>query len=245
MSGESAGVQHDQADLGDVGLLGVCDRDLFAGGGEQCRGGPGERGGVLGPEFHSHVGGVRHDVELAAEGDVRGDGAVLRHDDLPVQGRRERRHVAHPDPPHPTALDPGSRLHQTDGGVDPDHRLRLGHGQAAGLQQRGDGAHGVGARHRPEATLLQDDDADVGGGVQRRQHEHPAHRRIAPGLTQHQAAQPLQFRLAPAHPLGPGGAPHEEVGADQDPSDLALGVHVDRRDRSGPGERRVHHALRL
>jgi hypothetical protein len=105
----------------------------------------------------------------AAEGDVRGDRPVLRHPDLPVERQRERRHVAHPDPPHAAALDPGGRLHRTDGGVDPDDGVRFRRGQAAGFQERRDGAHQGGARHRPEAALLEDDDADVGGGVQRRQ----------------------------------------------------------------------------
>ena len=82
-------MQHGQGDLGDVRLLGVCDRYLLAGRREQRRAGPDDCGGVLGTESHTHVGGAGHHIELAAEGDVGSDVPVLRHDDLAVQRQRE------------------------------------------------------------------------------------------------------------------------------------------------------------
>lgn len=96
-----------------------------------------------------------------------------------------------------------------------------------------------GADETPVA-LFEDADAEVGGGIQRWQDEYPAHRGVSAWLAQQRAAQPVRLRLAPPHPLGPGRAADEEVAAEEDPPDLALGVHVDRGDRSGSGRRLRH-----
>lgn len=130
-------MQHDEGDLGDIRPRRVRHRYLLPGRRQQCHGGPDDLRRVLGTQRDPHVGGPRLNVELAAEGDVDSDRPVFGDGQLLVQRERERRHVAQPHPAHPPALDPGGGLHQPDCGVDPDQRLRLGCGQAAGLQQGG------------------------------------------------------------------------------------------------------------
>ena len=65
--------------------LGVRDGHLRAGRREERHAGPGDRGRVRGAEIHAQVGRSGQHVHLAAEGDIRGNDAVLRQGDLAVQ----------------------------------------------------------------------------------------------------------------------------------------------------------------
>jgi hypothetical protein len=157
-----------------------------------------------------------------------------------VESDDVRGHVRHRDGDDPAVADLGASGHHPHRGVDRHVQRRSVRREQAGGDRARHRAHRVAARHRREAALLEDDDAEVRPGGDRRQDQHRAQSGIAPGLVQQQGPQPLQVLPAVCEPLRHRVAVHQRAGVDDDAPRLALGVHLDGRE---PSWREALHAV--
>ncbi len=109
---------------------------------------------------------------------------------------------------------------------------RLGDLDHAGLDQHGGDADGAVAAHRQAAGHLDEDHAPVAVRPGRRLQDRAAHRGVAARLVHQQRAQVVHLGHEVLPPLGHGGAGDDADAAGDDPGRHALGVGVDRVERT-------------
>ena len=197
----------------------------------------GEPALLVAVEMKAELTGIHQGIEAAAVGHAVGHLAQPRHLDRgtigidiagqPLAGDRLHHAVLH------SRLDPDRSRRRLE--REALHALPLGHD--AGLEYRGGGADGVGARVDGITHHLHDDIAGGRLGVTGRNDQVHRHLGHAIGFEQQQLAQAIGIIAQVVHLLAYRGAGQGVDAAQHDPTDITagVGVHHPEAERTGHG----------
>ncbi len=213
-----------------AGILGVNDRELGTRGEANLLAHHREVAGLVRGDGEAEPLGIDDAVEHAAIGDVDGDRTETVDFELGVEPIDESRNIGELDGNAFAVATGSARPHRPGRRVDHDDRLRLVHGDDAGLEQHGYRADQVRSRHRHVFRRLHDDDAGIAIGAGRRRQQIEVARDAAARLAEEEPPDIVVVARHRLHLVEHRGTRRRHDAAGDDIADLALGMAADDRD---------------